>query len=178
MCTKKPNPAEQDKGAADVRTILGVDWLVGGTFFSAVMKNKQIELYLLGNGLFLGSISNHHVHRSPAEPLRDALEAALFALGEQGAAVNASKDQHRCGEGPSLLSPVLVALYMFSMGKAEPSPYSKTLERAGMSWVVVTSTFTQFGLQQNTAHVITGGLPANHESRQSWATWSWWAPVL
>lgn len=39
---------------------------------------------------------------------------------------------------------------MFSMGKAEPSPYSKTLERAGMSWVVVTSTFTQFGLQQDT----------------------------
>lgn len=44
-------------------------------------------------------------------------------------------------------SPVLVALYMFSMGKAEPRPYSNTLERAGMSWVVVTSTFTQFGLE-------------------------------
>lgn len=46
-----------------------------------------------------------------------------------------------------LSSPVLVALYMFSMGKAEPSPYSNTLERAGMSWVVVTNTFTQLGLE-------------------------------
>ena len=45
-------------------------------------------------------------------------------------------------------SPVLVALYMFSMGKAEPRPYSKTLERAGISWVVVTNTFTQLGLEQ------------------------------
>lgn len=48
------------------------------------MKNEQSELYLLGNGLFLGSISDHHVHRSPTEPLRDAFEAALFALQEQG----------------------------------------------------------------------------------------------
>lgn len=42
--------------------------------------------------------------------------------------------------------PVLVALYIFSMGKAEPRPYSNTLERAGISWVVVTNTFTQLGL--------------------------------
>lgn len=47
-----------------------------------------------------------------------------------------------------LPSPVLVALYMFSMGKAEPRPYSNTLERAGMSCVVVTNTFTQLGLEQ------------------------------
>lgn len=40
------------------------------------------------------------------------------------------------------------------MGKAAPSPYSKTLERAGMSWVVVTSTFTQLGLQQDTALML------------------------
>lgn len=31
------------------------------------------------------------------------------------------------------VSPIFVALYMFSIGKAEPRPYSKTLERAGMS---------------------------------------------
>lgn len=37
---------------------------------------------------------------------------------------------------------------MFSMGNAEPRPYSNTLERAGMSWVVVTNTFTQFGLRE------------------------------
>lgn len=37
---------------------------------------------------------------------------------------------------------------MFSMGNAEPRPYSNTLERAGMSWVVVTSTFTQLGLEE------------------------------
>lgn len=49
----------------------------------------------------------------------------------------------------SQILPVLVALYMFSMGKAEPRPYSSTLERAGMSWVVVTSTFTQLGLEQD-----------------------------
>lgn len=61
----------------------GVNWLVG-EHFSAVMKKEQIKLYLLGNGLFLGSISDHHVHRSPTEPLRDAFEAALFALREQG----------------------------------------------------------------------------------------------
>lgn len=36
---------------------------------------------------------------------------------------------------------------MFSMGNAEPRPYSSTLDRAGMSWVVVTSTFTQLGLE-------------------------------
>lgn len=46
-------------------------------------------------------------------------------------------------------SPVFVALYMFSMGKADPRPYSNTLERAGMSWVVVTNTFTQLGLKQD-----------------------------
>lgn len=46
-------------------------------------------------------------------------------------------------------SPILVALYMFSIGKAEPRPYSKTLDRAGMSWVVVTNTFTQLGLEQD-----------------------------
>lgn len=44
--------------------------------------------------------------------------------------------------------PVLVALYIFSMGKAEPRPYSNTLERAGISWVVVTNTFTQLGLEK------------------------------
>lgn len=38
---------------------------------------------------------------------------------------------------------------MFSIGKAEPRPYSKTLERAGMSCVVVTNTFTQLGLDQD-----------------------------
>ena len=37
---------------------------------------------------------------------------------------------------------------MFSMGKAEPRPYSRTLDRAGMSCVVVTNTFTQLGLKQ------------------------------
>ncbi len=48
---------------------------------------------------------------------------------------------------PKSSSPVLVALYMFSIGKAEPRPYSNTLERAGISWVVVTNTFTQLGLE-------------------------------
>lgn len=37
---------------------------------------------------------------------------------------------------------------MFSMGNAEPRPYSKTFDKAGMSWVVVTITFTQLGLKQ------------------------------
>ena len=31
------------------------------------------------------------------------------------------------------------------MGKMDPRPYRRTLARAGTSWVVVTSTFTQFG---------------------------------
>ena len=48
------------------------------------------------------------------------------------------------------VSPVLVALYMFSMGNAEPRPYSSTLDRAGISWVVVTSTLTQLGLGRRT----------------------------
>lgn len=74
-------------------------------------------------------------------------------------------------------SPVLVALYMFSMGKAEPSPYSKTLERAGMSWVVVTSTFTQFGLEWDSTDVLLL-LPANSPPLHWWPTWSWWAPGL
>lgn len=51
-------------------------------------------------------------------------------------------------------SPVLVALYMFSIGKAEPRPYSSTLERAGISWVVVTNTFTQLGLEQDKTHKL------------------------
>lgn len=55
-----------------------------------------------------------------------------------------------------LSSPVLVALYMFSMGKAEPRPYSNTLDRAGMSWVVVTNTFTQLGLEQHRTDTVTG----------------------
>lgn len=51
---------------------------------------------------------------------------------------------------------------MFSMGNAEPRPYSNTLERAGMSWVVVTNTFTQFGLRG-------GGKDRNvHTVVQSW----------
>lgn len=68
--------------------------------------------------------------------------------------IKAPEDSHGCCDFPLLFLPVLVALYMFSMGKAEPSPYSKTLERAGISWVVVTSTFTQFGLQQHTTAVL------------------------
>lgn len=53
-----------------------------GTFFSRHAKG-QIELYLLGNGLFLGSVPDHHVHRSPTEPLRDAFKTALFAFQEE-----------------------------------------------------------------------------------------------
>lgn len=68
--------------------------------------------------------------------------------------MKANEDSHSYTDFPLLFSPVLVALYMFSMGKAAPSPYSKTLERAGMSWVVVTSTFTQFGLQQHTTDML------------------------
>lgn len=36
---------------------------------------------------------------------------------------------------------------MFSMGKADPRLYSRTLASAGMSCVVVTSTFTQLLLR-------------------------------
>lgn len=129
-----------------------VNWLVR-EHFSAAMKNKQIELYLLGNGLLLGSVSDHHVHRPPAEPLRDAFEAALLAWRERGQRLK-SKGRPPPFPTPGFLKllhsslPVLVALYMFSIGNADPSPYSRTLERAGMSWVVVTSTFTQFGLNR------------------------------
>jgi hypothetical protein len=35
---------------------------------------------------------------------------------------------------------------MFSIGKISPSPYKRTLARAGTSWVVVIRTFTQFFL--------------------------------
>lgn len=36
---------------------------------------------------------------------------------------------------------------MFSIGNISPSPYRRTLARAGTSWVVVIRTFTQFFLQ-------------------------------
>lgn len=43
--------------------------------------------------------------------------------------------------------PILVALYIFSIGKAPPKLYSKTFASAGISWVVVTNTFTQLLLK-------------------------------
>lgn len=36
---------------------------------------------------------------------------------------------------------------MFSIGNISPSPYRRTLARAGTSWVVVIRTFTQFFLE-------------------------------
>lgn len=44
--------------------------------------------------------------------------------------------------------PIFVALYMFSIGNATPKPYNRTFANAGISWVVVTSIFTQFVLFQ------------------------------
>lgn len=88
MCEHKllqipPQPHRARQRSCRSEEHRGVNWLVG-EHFSATMKKEQIELYLLGNGLFLGSISDHHVHRSPTEPLWDAFKAALFALREQG----------------------------------------------------------------------------------------------
>lgn len=62
------------------REINGVNWLVQAHFSAVRVVKKQIELYLLGHGLFFGSVPNHHVHSPPPEPLRDSLEAALLAL--------------------------------------------------------------------------------------------------
>lgn len=58
---------------------LQVNWLVEA-HFSAVRVIKTDELYLLGHGLFFGSISYHHIHSSPTEPLRDTLKTALLAF--------------------------------------------------------------------------------------------------
>lgn len=62
------------------REINGVNWLVQAHFSAVRVVKKQIELYLLGHGLFFCSVPNHHVHSPPPEPLRDSLEAALLAL--------------------------------------------------------------------------------------------------
>lgn len=98
-CRAPTQPAEQDKGGAEVGSVGGrrggverVNRLVR-EHFSPTMKNKEIKLYLLGNGLLFGSVSDHHVHRPPTEPLRDALEAALLAWREQSQRL-APKETH------------------------------------------------------------------------------------
>lgn len=84
QCTSVPPPAvvlsRRGEQSGGNREINGVNWLVQAHFSAVRVVKKQIELYLLGHGLFFGSVPNHHVHGPPAEPLRDSLEAALLAL--------------------------------------------------------------------------------------------------
>lgn len=51
--------------------------------------------------------------------------------------------------------PILVAEYMLSIGNIPPRPNNNTLAKAGINWVVVTSTFTQLLLEFiNVKHLL------------------------